>query len=214
MNHPIDVDLLIFDVDGTLRECTVAGQPCPNKPGEWRLKPNVQAVLQNYALRYWQLQEPRGTVQLALVSNQAGVALGFFSATMAGLLLLDTLREALQLSRYCPLLTPGLGLSVRWCATHPKQPDMRRKPNPGMLWEAMLEHGVLPDRTLMVGDRPEDAVAAEQANVPFMWADTFFGQDAMAGAELATTLSREECDNDYHVNVNVTTFNPLTDSKG
>lgn len=29
--------LIIFDADGTLRRCTVPGQPCPNKDGEWEL---------------------------------------------------------------------------------------------------------------------------------------------------------------------------------
>ena len=46
------------------------------------------------------------------------------------------------------------------CATHPQKPDMRRKSGPGTLWEALLAHQVLPDRTLMVGDRAEDALAA------------------------------------------------------
>ena len=187
IDHPLDVDLLIFDADGTLRECTVPGQPCPNQPGEWRLKANVETTLQNYPLRFWHPDEPEGTVELALASNQAGVDLGYLSYAMAGQLLWQTLSEALGVPwekldmsaspawHQRTLSGSRLGLSVHWCASHPDVMDMRRKPNPGMLWMAMIEHQVLPVRTLMVGDRPEDELAAEQANVPFMWANDFFG---------------------------------------
>jgi hypothetical protein len=33
--------LYLFDADGTLRRTTVEGQPCPNRPYEWELMPNV-----------------------------------------------------------------------------------------------------------------------------------------------------------------------------
>lgn len=185
--HPLDVDLLIFDADGTLRECTVPGQPCPNGPDEWRLRPRVQAVLRSYRLRYWQRNEPKGAVELAVVSNQGGVALGYLSYTIAGQLLWELLGEVLGVA----LPSPGTmlrdpmrhqsaalleyGLSVRWCPSHPDVFDMRRKPNPGMLWEALMEHHVSRGRALMVGDRHEDRLAAEEAGVPFLWAHDFFG---------------------------------------
>ena len=194
IKHPIDVDLLIFDVNGILCEFTVVGQPCPEQLGERRLRPNVQTVLQNYPLRYWHPEESNGTVELALVSNQTGVEQGYLTYAMGGQLLWQTLAEALWQTLAEALSEPWqnlrailndqgqiramnahhLGLSVRWCATHPDLADMRRQPNPGMLWEAMMEHGILPDRTLMVGDRPDDAMAAKRANVPFMWASKFF----------------------------------------
>ncbi len=185
-NHPLDVDLLIFDADGTLRECTVPGQPCPNQPGQWRLRPGVQAVLESYPLRCWQ-QELEQTVALAIVSNQAGVALGYLHPSMPGRLLWETLGASLGMMLRVPdrmLNDPlrsqsgcldDLGVSVRWCPSHPDVVDMRRKPNPAMLWEALTEHSVLPERALMIGDRPEDELAAQRANVPFMWAAEFFG---------------------------------------
>jgi HAD superfamily hydrolase (TIGR01662 family) len=49
-----------------------------------------------------------------------------------------------------------------------------RKPAPGMLIAAMIHYGVEPDDTLMVGDRPEDYLAAEAAGVDFHWAYQFF----------------------------------------
>jgi histidinol phosphatase-like enzyme len=40
--------LIIFDADGTLRYCTVDGQPCPNRPDEWRLYPDVTSKLAEF----------------------------------------------------------------------------------------------------------------------------------------------------------------------
>lgn len=37
--------LIIFDADGTLRRCTVPGQPCPNKADEWELMPGAKERL-------------------------------------------------------------------------------------------------------------------------------------------------------------------------
>lgn len=59
----------------------------------------------------------------------------------------------------------------RWWPTH-------RKPNTGMLWEAMWEVGANPDNALMVGDGEEDKTAAENVGMSFCWAWEFFGRDA------------------------------------
>lgn len=49
-----------------------------------------------------------------------------------------------------------------------------RKPNPGMLLQAMADHGVTPAETLMVGDSEDDRLAAEKAGVEFVSAEDFF----------------------------------------
>lgn len=51
-----------------------------------------------------------------------------------------------------------------------------RKPNPGMLHQAMADFQVRPHECLMVGDREEDRLAAEAAGVAFVWAKEFFGR--------------------------------------
>lgn len=53
----------------------------------------------------------------------------------------------------------------------------RRKPGPGMIFEAMDHFGIDQKDTIMVGDREEDRKAAENANVDFMWAKDFFGDE-------------------------------------
>ncbi len=49
-----------------------------------------------------------------------------------------------------------------------------RKPNPGMILQAMKEYNASPEEVLMVGDRPEDKQAAHAAGVDFAWANEFF----------------------------------------
>ncbi len=49
-----------------------------------------------------------------------------------------------------------------------------RKPRPGMLLEACWAFDVTPERAIFVGDREEDAGAAEAAGAPFVSADPFF----------------------------------------
>jgi HAD superfamily hydrolase (TIGR01662 family) len=58
-----------------------------------------------------------------------------------------------------------------------------RKPEAGMIRQAMADQGVTASETLMVGDREDDRGAAELAGVAFMWADVFFGR-RQAGEEV------------------------------
>lgn len=53
----------------------------------------------------------------------------------------------------------------------------QRKPAPGMLLEAIVQAGVSPAGTLMVGDRDDDRLAAEAAGCDFTWAWEFFGRE-------------------------------------
>lgn len=49
-----------------------------------------------------------------------------------------------------------------------------RKPNPGMLQQALADTGLLPNQALMVGDMDSDKDAAINAGVPFQTAVQFF----------------------------------------
>ena len=51
-----------------------------------------------------------------------------------------------------------------------------RKPQPGMLLEACRAFRVDPEGTLFVGDRQDDAGAAEAAGITFIYADEYFGR--------------------------------------
>ena len=56
-----------------------------------------------------------------------------------------------------------------------------RKPQPGMLLQAMNDADVLPSETLFVGDFNTDYEAAAHAGCSFAWADEFFGRETIVG---------------------------------
>ena len=102
---------------------------------------------------------------VVIVTNQSGVARGLFT-------------EA-QMNAFNTLLVRRLGArgaligavyAAPWhheasdpAWLHPDHPD--RKPNPGMLLRAIVDHDIDPARSFMIGDRPSDMEAARRAGV-------------------------------------------------
>ena len=165
------IKMIIFDIDGTLTEIkpeVLARKPrmvSPNKFGEQQPKQRVVAKLAA-------LQDEG--IDIALATNRGGVAWGF-----------TTLEEAEALAREAAELCGIPEARVYVCPYHAKARGPRvvreyavdhdcRKPNPGMLLEAMEDAGVLSEETLFVGDFETDQQAAENAGVRFYWAEDFF----------------------------------------
>jgi D-glycero-D-manno-heptose 1,7-bisphosphate phosphatase len=151
--------LLICDADGTLRRCTVPGQPCPNRPNEWELIPEALA---------WMRQVDWGNFRMGVASNQGGVAHGFLSEDDAYQMLKDMMIALTD--RFPPIN------SLLICPTNDKN-DPDRKPNPGMLLKIMQRYDSAKCFTLMVGDMESDRLAAEAAGCDFIWAWDLFGFD-------------------------------------
>jgi len=166
------IRLVIFDIDGTLTEIKpeiLARKPrmvSPDNFGEQQPKPGVVD-------RLAELQSEG--VGIALATNRGGVAWGF-----------TTLEKAEALAREAAELCGVPNARVYICPYHAKARGPRavreyaadndcRKPNPGMLLEAMEDAGVSPAETLFVGDFETDQQAAENAGVRFSWAEEFFG---------------------------------------
>lgn len=166
--------LAIFDIDGTLTEIrpeVLERQPrlvTPNHLGEQRAIAGVPEQLA-------ELREQG--VAIALATNRGGVAFGYTSLEMAHTLA----QEAAEL---CGI--PDVPVYV--CPYHARARGKRampeftrehdcRKPNPGMLLQAMDEAGMKPDDTIFVGDRDSDREAAANAGVRFYWAEEFFSFD-------------------------------------
>src|SRR5260370_32354391 len=117
-------------------------------------------------------------------------------ATNQGGVAFDYLKEH-EIQNEFMVMTREIGYPAGWnithvCFTHPKSRiakytdvSNRRKPEPGMLIEAMRHEDVTPDQTIMIGDRPEDEQAARAAGVDFMWADDFFKQDQDATEDIS-----------------------------
>ncbi len=150
--------LHIFDADWTLRRCTVPGQPCPNRAGEWELMPGVKERL---ARLDW------NTHTLAIASNQGGVGLGHLSGVTAHGLLRDLYIELIGKEP-----NPD---HIQVCPHRPDEGCKCRKPRPAMLTHLMQVTRTPPGLTLFVGDQESDLQAAIAAGCGFAWAAAFFG---------------------------------------
>lgn len=156
--------LIIFDVDGTLTT-TKSGSTFRKSADDWTWLPGRIEKCR-------QLREQG--VQIALASNQAGVAFPWSKFTEA------------QIQVELEIIAQEIGACyIGVCYSTPNEKalpnyytpnDTRRKPGPDMLIEAMQHCGVSSGETLMVGDRDEDASAARAAWVDFMHADQFFAE--------------------------------------
>lgn len=100
--------------------------------------------------------------RLFVVSNQSGVARGYFSEDALGPAE-ERLRELLS-SEEVEIE------AFRWCPHHPEGSVDRyriacdcRKPRPGMLTSLAAEHGIDLARSWMIGDTPADAEAGRLA---------------------------------------------------
>ncbi len=93
--------------------------------------------------------------RLALVTNQSGIARGYWSTGEV-----DRLHERFFKEWR---VAPGVYL----CPHGPDEGCRCRKPLPGLIEQALADHECSPAAALMVGDSPADAGAARQAGVDF-----------------------------------------------
>lgn len=156
----------LFDADDTLRTCTVEGQNCPYKEGEWEILPGVKEKLASLP----------GNPVFGVVSNQGGVASGKVPYGVAHKMLVQTAEAAF------PRGSLRLSL-IKFCPHSSKGKCVCRKPSPYMILDsvatAMMNYSGFGDlqltEVLFVGDADTDKEAAERAGVDFMWAHDFFG---------------------------------------
>jgi len=175
----------MFDLDGTLIRSYM------DRPDK-----NFAAVelLPGVAERWAHLRSTTGN-NLAIITNQAGVAFGYNSeadvqrklcAVGAALgygwiELHDGSAEPIELDTNARKVAGVLRVYV--CYTHPKasieqyRDDVltsdRRKPSPAMIHEAYQKEGYT-QFGLFVGDSSEDEKAARNAGIAFQWAEEFF----------------------------------------
>jgi D-glycero-D-manno-heptose 1,7-bisphosphate phosphatase len=152
--------LVISEADGTLVR-TKSGETFRKSANDWKWLPR-------------RLQRIHSLIDsgiiVAIATNQGGVAFGYMKS--------QDIQD--ELTRMCieARVYPD---RLYVCYSHPKasldqyrEDSDRRKPGPGMLWEAMNDADILPEDTLMVGDRDEDEQAAKAAGVDFIHADEYF----------------------------------------
>jgi D-glycero-D-manno-heptose 1,7-bisphosphate phosphatase len=90
-----------------------------------------------------------------LVTNQANVGRGVLSMEAF---------EKIQSKLVRDLANHGACLCKTYVCTDTEvEPNNRRKPAPGMLWEAMADHQIPVGETIMIGDDWRDLEAAQKA---------------------------------------------------
>jgi histidinol-phosphate phosphatase family protein len=145
---------VFFDRDGTLmEEVHYCGDPAKVK-----VFPRVPEALR--ALKQ------AGFLNI-IVSNQAGIGRGLFTEGQYHAVQREVLRqigeELIDASYFCPDM-PGV-------------PSLRRKPEPGMLLEALAEFGVDPSASYMVGDKTVDIECGRRVGAATILVLTGYGRE-------------------------------------
>ena len=128
---------------------------------------------------------------LIIVSNQSGIGRGYYSEAD-----LESLNQAIAQHLAS---TVGVTLSGFYhCPHHPTEAEGEfrrqcdcRKPAPGMIRQAALDHGVDVKTSILVGDKDSDIAAGRAAGVARLFKVAGSSQSATPGADvqLVTGLS-------------------------
>lgn len=158
---------LCLDLDGTIRY---------SKTGKFISSPDDIALFDGVEKKIWEYRK-EGCLVFG-ITNQGGVAFGIKSVADC---------EA-ELAATLALFNKNPFHVVKVCYHHPygkvepyNHQSLLRKPDIGMLvlcevGERRKGYIVDWDRSLFVGDRPEDQQCAANARIDFKWADDFFGR--------------------------------------
>ncbi|MBD5646124.1 MAG: HAD family hydrolase [Desulfovibrio sp.] len=131
---------IFLDRDGTLNE----DLGYVHRPGDWRWLPGVPEALARFRAAGW---------KLVVVSNQSGLARGYFAP-----------QDLANLERWveCELAPLGAAPDAWYnCPHHPEitGPCACRKPLPGLILQACEELDIEPAASWMLGDRLRDVAA-------------------------------------------------------
>ncbi len=126
-----------------------------------------------------------------LTTNQAGIARGFYGEEQVGILhgyVQRTLRAFgahLDDIRYCPYHIEGR------VASYTRASDWR-KPEPGMILDLMKHWPIDQEKSILIGDKQDDMLAAERAGIRgFMFRGTNLVQFMAAGPARRTAFECE-----------------------
>ena len=168
---------VFIDRDGTISE--EVGYV--NHPSRFRLLPHSAEAVRMLNEAGW---------LAILVTNQAGVARGYFSEEMVeqvhGRLLTELKQEGARLD------------AIYYCAHHPTvgEPPYRldcdcRKPRPGLIHRAVSELDIDLTQSWMVGDRFGDVELARNANVHSAFVLTGYGRGEWEHQRSSWTMKPE-----------------------
>lgn len=95
--------------------------------------------------------------EIFVVTNQSGIGRGYYSED-----------DFAKLSKYMIDEFKSYGVEIKkiyHCPHTPSDDCNCRKPRPGMILQALNEHNIDPQASLIIGDKPSDLEAARRAGV-------------------------------------------------
>lgn len=162
---------IFLDRDGTLN-------PDPgyiSDPDQFELFPGTAEALQKMS---------RAGFLLVLITNQSGIARGLITRAQ-----LQSIHDKLEniLARHAVRLS-----GIYFCPHHPDFPDEHgvsacdcRKPEPGLILQAIKDLDIDPEESFMIGDKKSDIELACNAGVT----PVFIGSDSPKGFERVVCFS-------------------------
>lgn len=143
---------VFLDRDGTLmRDVDYCGDP-----GKVEVYPQAGPALRR-------LKE--NGYKLIIITNQSGIGRGYFSEEQYRAVEAEFLRQ----------LGTGLVDASYHCPDLPTSTSIRRKPGPGMVFEAQREHHLDLRRSFFVGDKSSDIGCGQNAGVRTILVRTGYG---------------------------------------
>lgn len=103
--------------------------------------------------------------KLVIITNQSGIGRGYFTEEEYGAVEAEFLRQ----------LGAGLIDASYFCPDLPTSASVRRKPGPGMIFEARRDHGLDLRRSFFVGDKASDIGCGQNAGVRTILVRTGYG---------------------------------------
>jgi len=162
---------VFFDRDGTINE--EAGYL--SNPDDLRLiKGAAEAVKRLKILG----------IKVIVISNQSGVGRGYFSE-----------EDVARVNRRMTELLSSQGAridAIYYCPHHPEDNCECRKPRPGLLKKAALEHSIDLSRSYVVGDKKTDVELAGNAGAKGIIVKTGFGSAELMNISTAPVFVAED----------------------
>ena len=104
--------------------------------------------------------------KLVVITNQSGIGRGYFTEDQYRTVEAEFARQ----------LGDGLIDASYHCADLPSSPSVRRKPGPGMIFEAQRDHHLDLRRSFLVGDKASDIGSGQNAGVRTILVRTGYGE--------------------------------------
>lgn len=146
MNHEHQQKALFLDRDGTIN----IDKGYVYEKEEFEFQPGIFELVKKYVQQGY---------LIFIVTNQSGIARGLY-----------TEKDYLQLTDWLRAEFSKKGIQIEKVYYCPHLPEISgpcscRKPNPGMIVEAIREYNINPEMSVLIGDTERDLLAGREAGI-------------------------------------------------